>query len=344
MSALKTRLFRQCPKTGRVVGIRRPEGWLRVFWPLIGLAALIWFVVRVAPKPSRAAYPCQRVAMPLASSFVLWLAGMAGASLAIGGARRNFRQARWLSGGLAVALAVVGLGWGVASLQTRAMAYTAHTPNAPIGVAKGLAPGRVVWVHDPNVTDWAGPGSGQRWYQRVDQTVTNTMLSTALKSYANAGSSAAAWDAIFRHHNGGAPYQAGQKIYIKVNLTTSYAGGATANIVSPTNYDWKPTSPLNFDSTATTPQLMLALLDQLVNQAGIAQSDITIGDPTGLWINTSGIRRCATPFPTCATRTTMASKGGRGRSSARRRCIGATARPTASSRTICPRASPTPPT
>ena len=285
MSALKARLFRQCPKTGRIVGVRRPEGWLRVFWPLIGLAALIWFVVRVAPKPSRAAYPCQRVAMPLASSFVLWLAGMAGAGLAIGGARRNFRQARWMSGGLAVALAVVGLGWGVASLQTRAMAYTPHAPNAPIGVAKGLAPGRVVWVHDTRVTDWAGPGSGQRWYQRVDQTVTSNMLATALQSYANAGSSAAAWDAIFRYHNGGAPYQAGQKIFIKVNLTTSYAGGGTANIVSSTNYNWNPQSPLNFDSTATTPQLMQALLDQLVNQAGVAQSDITIGDPTGLWIN-----------------------------------------------------------
>ena len=258
---------------------------MRVLWPLIGLAALIWFMVRVVPKPSRAAYPCQRVAMPLASSFVLWLAGMLGASLAISGARRQFRQARWLSGGLAVALAVVSLSWGVASLQERAMAYSPHPANQPIGVAKGLAPGRVVWVHDPQVTDWAGPGSGQRWYQRVDQTVTTNMLATALQNYADAGSSAVAWDAIFRHHNGGAPYQAGQKIYIKVNLTTSYAGGGTANIVSTTNYNWKPVSPLNFDSTAATPQLVLALLDQLVNHAGIAQGDITIGDPTGLWIN-----------------------------------------------------------
>ena len=30
---------------------------------------------------------------------------------------------------------------------------------------------------------------------------------------------------------------------------------------------------------------MVALLDQLVNVVGVAQSDITIGDPTGLWVN-----------------------------------------------------------
>ena len=188
---------------------------------------------------------------------------------------------------------MVGIGWGTLTWQggsdsqalAQTEAYTPHPANDPKGVAKGLAPGRVVWVHNPNVTDWAGPGSGQKWYQRVDQAVTSAMLTTAIQSYANAASPAAAWDAIFRHHNGGAPYQAGQKIFIKINLTTSYAGGGIANIVSATNYDWKPGSPLNFDSTATTPQLMQALLDQLVNAAGVAQSDITIGDPTGLFIN-----------------------------------------------------------
>ena len=30
---------------------------------------------------------------------------------------------------------------------------------------------------------------------------------------------------------------------------------------------------------------MVALLDQLVNVVGVAQSDITIGDSTGLWVN-----------------------------------------------------------
>ena len=37
-------------------------------------------------------------------------------------------------------------------------------PLKPIGQAKGIHPGRVVWVHDPQVTDWKGPQDG-RWYE-----------------------------------------------------------------------------------------------------------------------------------------------------------------------------------
>ena len=44
--------------------------------PLIGFFSLIWFLLRVIPKPSRAMYPCQRVAFPIASGFVLWLMGL----------------------------------------------------------------------------------------------------------------------------------------------------------------------------------------------------------------------------------------------------------------------------
>ncbi len=47
---------------------------LRKSWIyLLGAAALVWFIIRVIPKPSRAAYPCQRAAFPIASAFVLWI-------------------------------------------------------------------------------------------------------------------------------------------------------------------------------------------------------------------------------------------------------------------------------
>ncbi|MBN1422567.1 MAG: VCBS repeat-containing protein [Planctomycetes bacterium] len=49
---------------------------------LAGLAALVRFPVRVIPKPSRAAYPCRRLAFPLASSFVLRAVGIAALGLA----------------------------------------------------------------------------------------------------------------------------------------------------------------------------------------------------------------------------------------------------------------------
>ncbi len=42
----------------------------------VGLSALAWFLIRVIPKPSRAAYPCQQAAFPIASAFVIWLTGV----------------------------------------------------------------------------------------------------------------------------------------------------------------------------------------------------------------------------------------------------------------------------
>ncbi len=40
---------------------------------ILGFMALLWFIIRVIPKPSRATYPCQRFAFPIASAFVLWI-------------------------------------------------------------------------------------------------------------------------------------------------------------------------------------------------------------------------------------------------------------------------------
>jgi hypothetical protein len=46
----------------------------------IGFSALVWFLIRVIPKPGRASYPCQRAAFPIASSFVIWLTGIVASS------------------------------------------------------------------------------------------------------------------------------------------------------------------------------------------------------------------------------------------------------------------------
>ena len=47
----------------------------KLILPGIGMIALLWFLIRVVPKPSRAAYPCQRAAFPLATGFIIWLSG-----------------------------------------------------------------------------------------------------------------------------------------------------------------------------------------------------------------------------------------------------------------------------
>lgn len=48
---------------------------LTIVFYLTGVFSLIWFLIRVIPKPSRALYPCQRVAFPVASSFIIWMSG-----------------------------------------------------------------------------------------------------------------------------------------------------------------------------------------------------------------------------------------------------------------------------
>jgi hypothetical protein len=141
----------------------------------------------------------------------------------------------------------------------------------------------VIWAHNTDLTDWAGPNSGQKWYEHVNQTEANRMLAWALEGYTNARTPAAAWNAIFRSFNGGTAYSPGQKIFIKINLTTSFAGDGSA--CADADYDWINCSDVTQDSTANSPQLMHALLDQLVNVVGVSEEDITIGDPTGLFVN-----------------------------------------------------------
>ena len=59
-----------------------------------GAAALLWFLVRVIPKPSRKAYPCQRAAFPVASGFVLWLCGVLAIKSLPGRVVSGFRRHR----------------------------------------------------------------------------------------------------------------------------------------------------------------------------------------------------------------------------------------------------------
>ena len=62
----------------------------------LGFSALVWFLIRVIPKPSRATYPCQRAAFPLASTFVTWLIGFAGSFSSIKKAGNYFSNAKYL--------------------------------------------------------------------------------------------------------------------------------------------------------------------------------------------------------------------------------------------------------
>jgi hypothetical protein len=245
----------------------------------VGLLALLWFLVRVIPKPSRATYPCQRVAFPLASGFVVWLIGVVGSVAALRRARFYFARSRYVIGAVlvvaSIAAALATMGGGGES-EARAEEPIA---NDPVGVARGVNPGRVVWVHDPDATDWAGPDSGESCWEpdHTDQAVVDEMLSSAVRGLAGEPSDSQAWDAVFRYFNlehdkGDRGYQAGERIAIKINLTT-----CNASYLSDKGTREK-TSWLD-KAGDTMPQMILALLRQLVNVVGVAQSDISVGDP-----------------------------------------------------------------
>jgi hypothetical protein len=72
--------------------VLRTRKLARLSAALVGCAALAWFLLRVIPKPSRAAYPCQRAAFPVASAFVLWIGASLAGLFSLAGLRQIVRR------------------------------------------------------------------------------------------------------------------------------------------------------------------------------------------------------------------------------------------------------------
>lgn len=70
--------------------------------PAIGLAALLWFLIRVIPKPSRALYPCQRAAFPVAAAFVAWIISSVGLATILRFGYRSMIRKKFLQAGIFV--------------------------------------------------------------------------------------------------------------------------------------------------------------------------------------------------------------------------------------------------
>ena len=264
----------------------------RVLFPIVGLASLVWVVLRLLPKPSRAEYPCMKVAAPLATGFVAYLAGVVAAMASFRGARRFLRDSRYLG---ATLLFVVGLAAGVfailrtdtevhaTGLATDSLFVPSDPPNTPMGTAKGIFPGRVVWMWDSTAATWNGT-KGYWWNDTsTHQTVVDSMLARSLRSLTGKSNDAAAWDTLFtffniRHGKGNVGYKAGEKIAIKINLVQSSAPGGVGN------------------ASFVSPQLALSLLRQLVVNAGVRDSDISIYD-TDRYVPDPIYTKCKAVFP-----------------------------------------------
>ena len=84
----------------------KSKWWTSRFgWFLVGFASLLWFFIRSGPKPSRAAYPCQRMA---STNAALWLSTV---FVPLVGVSRAGRRSLWLI----CVLAAVGMMYFTAS-------------------------------------------------------------------------------------------------------------------------------------------------------------------------------------------------------------------------------------
>jgi len=183
--------------------------------------------------------------------------------------RREFLRA---SQGVALGGACANLTWlrnAAAGTDPAPVRWTPpDPPNRPIGAPKGIFPGRVVWIHEPKAANWDGNTETGGWFEDrfTDPSLADEMLSRTLRLLTGAKNDSEAWAALFGHFNrthgrGDAGYRPGEKVAVKLNMNCS------------TSRDAKPTHGFY-----NTPQLTMALLRQLVKQAGVRETDIVMYD------------------------------------------------------------------
>jgi hypothetical protein len=235
---------------------------------ITGFVSSIWFLARVIAKPSRVAYPCMQAAAPIMSSFIIWCLSLLGMGLFYKKTKANFVQSKYIVSGLfALAFLIATITFIAKNSATIYANYFApkNEEAAPIGVGKGIFPGRVVWAHNPDAALWKGSGA---WYSMSlnPQSEYDSCFTAGIKSLSGGSDDATSWNKIFTwfndsHGRAATGYQAGDKIAIKINMNNTADPNA---------------APSGIDAN---PQSCVACLRSLIN-AGIPQEDIWIGDPS----------------------------------------------------------------
>lgn len=251
-----------------------------IWFHLAGIAAIIWFLVRVVPKPDRIRYPCQQATISIALGYIafwgiLWAALFSGFTLWMRRAKYNTTKfAPLLLIGFILVFTVSSQVYANFDDESEQLVAWDPIPNEPIGTPTGANPGRVVWVWNPNATRQDLVGF---WWLKANnnQNVIDSMFSKGIQALAGEQSDEASWDVLFSYFNnnhgyGDIGYQPGEKIAIKVNL----------------NNNWVVTSYITSDNERDeSPYVVKALLRQLVNVVGVAQEDITIFDSSRVMPN-----------------------------------------------------------
>jgi hypothetical protein len=233
-----------------------------------------------------------KVAAPLAGGFVAYIAGMAIVLISFKKAAHLLREKRSI---VAATLVLCGVAVGMftvlktdsqshaATLAADSLFVPSDSPNTPVGVARGIFPGRVVWMWDSTAARWNGTSGYWATDANTNQTVVDSMLSRSLRTLTGKSTDPASWDALFtyfneKHGKGSVGYTAGEKIAVKINLNNSATPGNTGN------------------SSLATPQTVLSLLRQLSNKAGVPDSNITFYDLIR-YVPDSIFNKCKREFP-----------------------------------------------
>jgi len=251
----------------------RMTGWKGMWFHIAGIIAIVWFLIRVVPKPQRAQYPCQQVAMSLSLGYIaFWSILFTGLVVWLRNAKTKFAKTiPTVFAGFVVLFTITGAVFATNYFQAEQPAAVSWEPipKEPMGVGTGVSPGRVVWVWNPNATE--KDMSGYWWEQQNNnQDVIDQMFSTGLQEFAGTSTEIDAWDAIFTYFNeahgyGTIGYQPGEKIAIKMNLNNALGGVGDPY-------------PKEDNDRDASPYVVKALLRQLVNVVGISQQDITVFD------------------------------------------------------------------
>lgn len=266
----------------------------KLMFILMGIASTLWFLIRVVPKPQRAGYPCMRAAAPIMSGFVLYLLSLGGMTLLFKKAVSRFKKARYLSGAFALSLSLMLLvvfNWQYAqSVYAKTVGFTRGVlpdgANNPMGEGVGIFPGRVTWAWNTDATDETCANTlTDAFYmpQNNNQSVINEMMDKSIINLGGQSNVKDSWDAIFKHFNQqktgtASSYKNGETIFIKVN--NGQAGWAiNMKDLSETGITSPATKKRNSVMSGTTPATVLALIRQLVDECGVPENMILVGEP-----------------------------------------------------------------
>ncbi len=249
------------------------------YFIILGTFSVVWFLLRVIPKPSRITYPCQRAAAANAVAFLTWLFG-----ILISGTffKKAVQKLKISKIGIGVGLLMLALMVGVSAMligsydeiqaAAKRMSSDIFTPpepaNQPFGEAIGIFPGRVTWAHNPSAVLYNPAEDNGFWWedQNTDPDKVDKMFSESLDAITGATTAYNAWDILFRDTNkrkgvGDIGYTPGDKISIKVNLVMGLTGAKEkANHPGP------------------VPQLLMSLVKSLIDEVGVPGNKITVYD------------------------------------------------------------------